>query len=267
VRSNFPTEEEQYFVYRKLVEGMPGKEITFRTLDIGGDKILPYSGGPKRDNPFLGLRSIRFSLKHKNIFADQVRAILRAGEGAKIRIMFPMISSLEEFLESKAVVAECARELAGRGIPHADDPDIGMMVEVPAVVEIIDSFARHADFFSIGTNDLVQYMLAVDRTNEEVADRYLPHHPAVLKAIYAVASSGARHGVAVSVCGDMANNARYLPFLIGAGIRDVSMNPRYLVESQKAIAALDSREAARLTAELLGLPGMREIEEALFRRQ
>jgi phosphotransferase system enzyme I (PtsP) len=264
VRNNFPTEEEQYFVYRKLVEGLPGKQITFRTLDIGGDKELPYAGSLRRDNPFLGLRSIRFSLKHREIFADQIRAILRAGAGADIRIMFPMVFSLEEFAAAKGVVQECLETLSRQGRPYNAAPKTGMMVEVPAVIDIIDDFGAIADFFSIGTNDLIQYLLAVDRTNEEVAEYYLPHHPAVLRAIHRVAAAAARHDVDVSVCGTMANTKAYLPFLIGAGITTLSMNPQYLAESQKIIAAIDAKAAREMAGRLLKLSQIPEIEKILF---
>jgi phosphotransferase system enzyme I (PtsP) len=266
IRSGFPTEEEQYFVYRKLVEGLPGKEITFRTLDVGGDKILSYARGPKRDNPFLGLRSIRYSLKNKGVFSEQIRAILRAGYGGKIRIMFPMISSIEEFIEARSIVDECRGSLARQGIAHNDTPKIGMMVEIPAVIDVIDSFAGVADFFSIGTNDLVQYLLAVDRTNEEVADYYLPHHPAVLRAIKKVADSALRNKVSLSVCGDMTNKGIYLPFLIGVGIRELSMNPMYLAENQKIIAAIDAKAAGNMADRILTVARIDEVEKILFRK-
>ena len=177
VRSDFPTEEEQYIVYKKVVDALDGQELTFRTLDIGGDKILSYYDYGKEQNPFLGMRSIRFSLKHKDVFLQQVRAILRAGVGADLKIMFPMISSLDEFLDAKAIVLECIKDLSLEGIACHKKPKIGLMIELPAVLEIIDDLAEEADFFSIGTNDFVQYMLAVDRTNEKVAEFYLPHHP------------------------------------------------------------------------------------------
>src|ERR1039458_8865477 len=177
IRSNFPSEEEQYLIYRRLVEGMPAKEITLRTLDIGGDKILSYSNYGKEENPFLGLRSIRLSLKHLDVFAAQLRAILRSGAGKRIRILFPMISSLDEFLQAKSVVRECIHQLKTEGKEFIQNPPRGVMIELPSIVEIIDEMAQEADFFSIGTNDLIQYMLAVDRTNDRVAEMFLPHHP------------------------------------------------------------------------------------------
>ncbi len=264
IRSNFPSEEEQFFVYRKLIEGMPGKEITFRTLDVGGDKILSYFQKTKKDNPVLGLRSIRFSLANRGIFAEQIRAILRAGYKANLRIMFPMISSLEEFIAAKEVVGQCAADLKNKGIPHNGAPQIGMMVEIPAAIEIIAELAGIADFFSIGTNDLIQYMLSADRSNEEVAEYYLPHHPAVLRAIKKVARAAQSAKIDVSVCGDMANSAAYIKFLIGVGIRKLSMNAEYLGENQKIIAVLDSKECRQMAKEIVCLSRVDDIEKKLW---
>ncbi|NTV28581.1 MAG: phosphoenolpyruvate--protein phosphotransferase [Candidatus Omnitrophica bacterium] len=251
VRSTFPTEEEQYLIYRRLVEGMKGREITFRTLDIGGDKMLSYYDYSKEANPFLGLRSIRFSLRHREIFVQQLRAILRAGFDSGVRIMFPMISSLDEFEAARTVVRECLAALKAEGKPHQSHPVIGMMVELPSVLEVIDELAVQAEFFSVGTNDLIQYMLAVDRTNEKVADLYLPHHPAVLRSLKRVAEAALRHGRDLSVCGDMAHDPRYVPFLVGIGVRKFSLDARYLAKVQACITALDTREAEAFAAGLL----------------
>lgn len=264
IRSNFPSEEEQFFVYRKLMEGMPGKEITFRTLDVGGDKILTYSQKTKNDNPVLGLRSIRFSLANRGIFAEQIRAILRAGYQACLRIMFPMIFSLEEFAAAKAIVHQCAADLKNKGILHNDAPQIGMMVEIPAAVEIINEFAGVVDFFSIGTNDLIQYMLAADRNNDEVAEYYLPHHPAVLRAINKIAAAAIDAKIDISVCGDMTNSAAYIKFLIGVGIRKLSMSPGYLSETQKIIAALDAKKCRQMAEEIICLSRIEDIERKLW---
>ncbi|MEE9911700.1 MAG: phosphoenolpyruvate--protein phosphotransferase [Deltaproteobacteria bacterium] len=264
IRKNFPTEEEQYFVYRKLVEGAPARDVTFRTLDIGGDKIPAYWESAGKGNTFLGLRSIRFSLKYQDVFRQQIRAILRAGFDCDLKIMFPMIFSLEEFLEARGIVMACADALKQSGDVFNGHPQIGMMVEVPAVIEIIEEFARIVDFFSIGTNDLVQYMLAVDRTNEEVAAYYIPHHPAILRAIKRVADAGKAGGKEVSICGDMVNHAGYLQFLIGCGIRKLSMNPVYLAENQKIIGGIDSAKAEALTLRLLATGDISRIEKELF---
>ncbi|OGX26559.1 MAG: phosphoenolpyruvate--protein phosphotransferase [Omnitrophica WOR_2 bacterium RIFCSPHIGHO2_01_FULL_48_9] len=251
VRSNFPTEEEQYVIYRKLVDGMKDKEITFRTLDIGGDKVLSYYNFGKEENPFLGMRSIRFSLKHKEIFEQQIRAILRAGAGVHIRIMFPMVSSLDEFLEAKDVVLKCARDLAGEKIEHNAKPDIGMMIELPSVLEILEELAQAADFFSIGTNDFIQYMLAVDRTNEKVADFYLPQHPAVLRALNRIAKTAQKYKKDISICGDMAQDTRYLMYFLGIGIRKFSINSDCIPRIQAAIAQVDLARARKEAKRIL----------------
>lgn len=251
VRSDFPSEEEQYIVYKKLAEGMPGKELTIRTLDIGGDKMLSYYDYGKEENPFLGMRSIRFSLKHRHVFRQQLRAILRAGVEADLRIMFPMISSIDEFLEAKAEVAGCMVELAREKVAHHTAPKVGMMVELPAVIEIIDELAKEADFFSIGTNDFIQYMLAVDRTNEKVADLYLPHHPSILRAFKKVVEAAQKEKIDVSVCGDMAHDVRYIPYFLGIGIRKFSLDSRAIPKIQQCVEAVDLKQAQRETKELL----------------
>jgi phosphotransferase system enzyme I (PtsP) len=251
IRSNFPSEEEQFLIYRRLLEGMPGKEVTLRTLDIGGDKVLSYSDYGKEENPFLGLRSIRLSLKHLDVFTAQLRAILRAGAGWRIRILFPMISSMDEFLQAKSIVQECAHQLKSECKEFIENPPLGIMVELPSIVEIIDEVAQEVDFFSIGTNDLIQYMLAVDRTNDRVAQMYLPHHPAVLRALKKIVDAGLKYGKEVSVCGDMANDPKYLDLLLGLGLRSFSMDARYLPRMHERLRQLSVRECEKLTGEVL----------------
>ena len=250
IRSSFPSEEEQYLIYRRLVEGMPGKEITLRTLDVGGDKILSYYDYGHEENPFLGLRSIRFSLKHQDVFIAQIRAMLRAGHGTRLRIMFPMISSIDEFQQARGIVQECihALEQQKQKICH---PSIGLMVELPSAVELIDELAEDADFLSIGTNDLVQYLLAVDRTNERVANLYLSHHPSVLRALKKIVDAAIKYGKDVSICGDMAADPKFLPFLLGIGIRTLSVDARYLPKLHESLAKIALPEAEKLTAQLL----------------
>jgi phosphotransferase system enzyme I (PtsP) len=243
VRANFPTEQEQYVVYRRLLDQMGDKVVTIRTLDAGGDKILAYSDIKGEDNPALGLRSIRFSFKIKEIFIHQIRAILRAGEGQeRLRIMFPMISSLDEFYQARKVVSDCIRNLEEEGLGHHGHPEVGMMVELPAVMETLDEFAHAADFFSIGTNDFVQYMLAVDRGNKKVADYFCPYHPSVLRALAKIAKAGEKAGIDVSVCGEMAHESEYIPFLLGIGIRCLSVNAKDLPLVQKRISSLSMEE-------------------------
>ena len=253
IRNDFPSEEEQYVVYRQLVDGMPNKEITFRTLDIGGDKMLSYYDIPREQNPFLGMRSIRFSLSNKDVFVQQIRAMLRAGAGANIRIMFPMISSLEEYLDAKSAVVECISSLKEKKIPHNANPQIGIMIEVPSVIPIMDNLAAEADFFSIGTNDLVQYMLAVDRTNEKVAGYYIPHHPAVLRVIKTAVDAARTYGKRISICGDMAHNEKYLPFFIGLGVSELSIEASYIPRIQEVVSKIDSSDAAVMVSEIMAL--------------
>ena len=263
VRSTFPTEEEQFVIYRKLVEGAPGKEVTFRTLDIGGDKVLSYFHDVKEENPFLGMRSIRFSLKYKEIFEQQVRAILRAGQGANLKIMFPMISSLDEFLEAKQVVEHCLAQLKSQKLSHHTHPIIGMMVELPAVLEIIDELAQAADFFCIGTNDFIQYMLAVDRTNEKVADLYLPHHPSVLRGLKKIVVAAKKHHKEVTICGDMADDERYTEYLLGIGLTRFSINSRYIARIQTLIKSIDLGMAKKKVVKLLKQHRVGDIVQTL----
>ena len=263
VRRNFPTEAEQFMIYSRLVEMMKGKPVTFRTLDVGGDKALSYYHDVREQNPALGLRSIRFSLQNKTVFAEQVRAILRAGAEADLRIMFPMISSIDEFSRAREVVFECMEVLYKRGTEYNRRPKLGMMVELPCVVDLIDDFAKEAEFFSIGTNDFIQFMLGVDRTNENVAGSYLPHHPSVLRALKKIVISANLAGREISVCGDMASRELYLIFLLGIGVRILSMDPNYLPRVQKAISRIDLRQAEASAEDMLSKARVEEIAETL----
>jgi len=263
VRSTFPTEEEQFVIYRKLVVAMGENPVTFRTIDIGGDKILSYYDHLSEQNPFLGLRSIRFALRNHEVFRQQVRAILRAGHGADLHIMFPMISSVEELTSAKAIVTECSAELEKTEETYNAHPRIGMMIEIPAIVEIIDTVATMVDFFSIGTNDFVQYMLAVDRTNEKVASLYLPHHPAVLRALKRVADAAIAAGISVSVCGDMAHQKAYIPFLIGIGIRTLSVDAAYIPGIRECVMKSTVTHAKEIAGAVLKEYSLKKIEGIL----
>ncbi len=263
VRRNLPTEAEQFMIYSKLVELMKDKPVTFRTLDVGGDKALSYYHDVKEENPALGLRSIRFSLQNKSVFAEQIRAMLRAGAGADLRIMFPMISSLDEFFQARDVVKDCLGTLDKRGVEYNRQPKLGMMVELPCVVDLIDDFAKEVEFFSIGTNDFIQFMLGVDRTNENVAALYLPHHPAVLRALKKIVASANQAGREISICGDMASNELYLPFLLGIGVRILSMAPSYLPRVQKALSNMDLSETQTIAENVLSQSKVEDLAQTL----
>lgn len=221
--SHFPTEEEQYQVYREAAELCPS-ELTIRTLDIGGDKELPYYEFEKEENPFLGWRAIRISLDMKEMFKEQIRAILRASAFGHVRIMFPMMISLEELQEAKKIVEECKGELAAEQIAFDENIETGMMMETPASVILAEDFAKEADFFSIGTNDLTQYVLAVDRGNKKIADRYDYFHPAVVRAIGHIIRAGHKEGIKVGMCGEMAGDPKAVPVLLEMGLDEFSMS-------------------------------------------
>ncbi|MCC7300071.1 MAG: phosphoenolpyruvate--protein phosphotransferase, partial [Verrucomicrobia bacterium] len=263
IRNAFPSEEEQYRVYSRIVEAMDGREVTFRTLDIGGDKVLSYQGELEEANPFLGLRAIRFSLLHKDIFSEQLCAFLRAGVGGNTRIMFPLIASLDDFLEARDVVYSCMHELDERDVPYNHNTKIGIMVEVPSAVEMIEDLAREVDFVSIGTNDLIQYTLAVDRTNDQVSKLYLSHHPAILRAIERVVSVTKKHGKDVSICGDMAMDPKMIPFLIGAGITKFSLPSRRAYDTQQAIQKVSMEKAVYTARRMLACSRITEVEALL----
>jgi phosphotransferase system enzyme I (PtsP) len=248
------------------MQRMHDHDITIRTLDAGGDKVLAYFDDAGEPNPALGLRSTRLTLRYREIFDHQIRAILRAGaNAASVRIMFPMISALDEFTEAKSRVTKCIDDLANEGIKMAAKPQIGMMVELPAVLEIIDDLAAEADFFSIGTNDFIQYMLAVDRTNERVADYYCPHHPSVLRGLKRIAVAALRHNIQCAVCGEMAHDPRYIPFFLGIGIRRLSLDPHYLPEVQKCVMGYSTESAEKYADLLLAKSSIKEIESLLIK--
>lgn len=220
---HFPTEEEQFAVYKEAAELIP-PELTIRTLDIGGDKGLPYFSFDEEENPFLGWRAIRVSLDMKDMFKTQLRAILRASAFGHVRIMFPMIISPEELREARTLAEECKRELAAEGIAFDEAIPMGMMMETPASVLLAEEFAEEADFFSIGTNDLTQYLLAVDRGNRRIADRYDYFHPAVVKAVGQIIAAGHKKGIKVGMCGEMAGDPRAVKLLLELGLDEFSMS-------------------------------------------
>lgn len=265
IRQTLPSEEEQFSVYSRLLSRMGTRDVAIRTLDAGGDKMMAYFNDGIEPNPALGLRSIRLTLKYRDVFNQQIRAILRAGaEKDNLRIMFPMIGSLDEFLLAKGIVEECIEALQAESGETVKRPRIGMMVELPSVVELADAFAREADFFSIGTNDFIQYMLAVDRGNARVFEYYCPHHPAVLRGLKRIADAALLRKIECAVCGEMAHDVRYVPFFLGIGIRRLSVDPHFLPEVQQCVAGWSQEEASAYAASLLRLNSIKEIERLLL---
>jgi phosphotransferase system enzyme I (PtsP) len=262
VRSDLPSEEEQRLVYERLFDKMDRRPVWIRTLDVGGDKVLPYLDTLQEDNPELGLRSIRFSLKHRDIFDQQIRAILRAGaRSPSFGIMFPMISSIDEFRTACQTVRQAMAELNEENLPHHREPKLGAMIELPAIVEIIDELAREADFLSIGTNDFTQYMLAADRTNKHVSAYYQPYHPSVLRALARIVQRATDNQVPVSVCGEVAHQEDFVPFLIGIGLRRLSVDPQFLPALQSTISAMSVARAEAYARQLLAASTFSQIEQ------
>ncbi len=261
IRDTFPSEEEQVRIYEKIFKEMAGKEVTLRTLDVGGDKMLSYYSHVDESNPFLGLRAIRFSLQNRDIFKQQLRAMLRAGKGNFLKIMFPLVSSLDDFLLAKKVVEECKQELDTG--PAAAAVQIGAMIELPSAAEIADVLAKHADFISIGTNDLVQYILGVDRTNEKIADLYIAHHPAVIRTLNKILQKLTAAEKSPTLCGEMAHDRYMLPFLLGIGVRRFSVAPALIPVLQSQIQKIDLEKARKLASDLLSLDRITEIEKRM----
>jgi phosphotransferase system enzyme I (PtsI) len=259
--SRVPTEQEQTLAYQAVVQQMAPKPVVIRTLDLGGDKPMAGKADlfPKETNPFMGFRAIRFCLEHHDIFRDQLRAILRASAFGKARLMFPMISGSEELSRAIALVDECKAELRGRGVAFDEAIEIGSMIEIPSAALTADLLARQCRFFSVGTNDLIQYLLAIDRVNDRIAHLYEPTHPAVLRTLRLVVDEARRHNLPVSVCGEMAGDPVYAPLLLGLGVDCLSMSPAWLPSVRYLIRAMKMADARALAAEALTLTSPKEI--------
>ena len=240
--SSFPTEDKQFQTYREILEQMQGREVIIRTCDLGADKLISYGKAEEEENPALGLRGIRFCLKEKDIFCTQLRALLRASAYGNLSVMFPMISSLEELLEAKILFGECRESLEKEGVTMAKSIPLGIMIETPAAVFIAEELAKEVDFFSIGTNDLSQYLLAVDRQNAMVQDFYHKMHPAILRAIKAVAEKGKEAGISVGICGEFAGDPDFTAYFLRWGIDKLSMNAPYILPLKKKILHSNSQK-------------------------
>ncbi len=261
VRNDFPSEEDQTSIYRRVLEPMGKKEVIFRTLDVGGDKLIGINPEHREANPFLGFRGIRFSLGNREIFMEQIRAILRAGEGHNVGIMFPMISSIEEYHDARDMVYRAMDELKSDKIPFNDSPRLGAMIELPAAAEIAGDLASDSDFLSIGTNDLIMYLLAVDRTNEKVEDMYRPYHPAVLRVLDRITESVGDKIGELSVCGEAGADPALLPFLIGRGLRKISVDPKKISDLKSFIGSYDRVQAEKVSKDMLSLRKLCDLEE------
>ena len=260
---HLPTEEEQYQAYRVVAEKMQGKPVTIRTMDIGGDKELPYMDLPKELNPFLGWRAIRISLVKQDIFKTQLRAILRASAYGQIKIMYPMVTSINEVRKANEILDECKKELEEIGKKYDKNIKVGIMVETPSVAIIAYKFAKEVDFFSIGTNDLTQYFLAVDRGNELVASLYDSFNPAVLEAIQKVIDAGHDRNISVSMCGEFAGDKRATQLLLGMGLDAFSMSASSMLQTKKTIIGSNYEEAQKYRDEILALDTPAEVLENL----
>ncbi|MZQ81719.1 phosphoenolpyruvate--protein phosphotransferase [Paenibacillus sp. 5J-6] len=262
-RDSLPGEDEQFEVYLHAAKQLKGRPIVIRTLDIGGDKKLDYMPLPKEDNPFLGYRAIRISLDRKDLFMTQLKAILRASHYGNVKIMYPMVTSLGEVRQAKALLEKAKAELSAQGVPYNAKIEVGLTIEVPAAALIADVLASEVNFMSIGTNDLVQYVLAVDRMNENIAHLYNPYHPAVIRLLKHVIDAGKSVGIPVGVCGEMAGDVRALPIWLGLGIEELSISVQTLLQVKHRLLSSDAKKCKELVSEILVCKTSDEIIELL----
>lgn len=260
---DFPTENEQFEAYKKIAEGLENKKLVIRTLDIGGDKDLKYMKLPKEENPFLGYRAIRIYLDNVDLFKVQLRAILRASSYGNVAIMLPMISSIEELQKSKEIIEEVKQELKFKNISFNENIEVGIMVEIPSSAIMADEFAKECDFFSIGTNDLIQYTIAVERGNEKVADLYSHYNPAVIRLIKFAIDGAHKAGIFCGMCGEAAGDVKFIPLLVGLGLDEFSMNANKILRARKLITDLDFEECKQLAKEILQLDSTEDVKNRL----
>lgn len=258
-RNELPTEEEQYEAYKKVLEDMDDKPVVVRTLDVGGDKELPYLDLPKEMNPFLGHRAVRMTLDNPDLFRTQLRALLRASQHGNLKIMFPMIATIDEFNRAKALLIEEKDKLVDEGEKIKEDIEVGIMVEIPSAAILADQFAKVVDFFSIGTNDLIQYTMAADRMNESVSYLYQPHHPALLRLIKMVIDAAHKEGKWAGMCGEMAGDEQAVPLLLGLGLDEFSMSASSVLKARKQISQLKKTDMERLAASAIECKDSEEV--------
>jgi phosphotransferase system enzyme I (PtsI) len=262
-QASAPSEEEQFEIYKLTAEKMQGKTVIIRTLDIGGDKEIPYLGLDKEENPFLGCRGIRLCFDKVELWKVQLRALLRASIYGDIKIMLPMISVIEEVRKAKEIISDIKFELKNAGIPYNDSMEIGIMIETPAAAIIADSMASEVDFFSIGTNDLIQYTLACDRMNPKISYLYSQFNPSVLRLIKHIIDTGHEYGIKVGMCGEAAGDIRLIPLFVGMGLDEFSMNASGLLEAKKVVTQISKQEMNIMVSEILKLKTALEVEAYL----
>jgi len=258
-RSSPPTEEEQFAVYQQVAAALKPQPVVIRTLDLGGDKLMTNLDVPAEMNPFLGCRAIRFCLQERDLFRAQLRAILRSSTAGNVKLMYPMISGLEELNQANALLDECKAQLRGQGVPFDEAMEVGAMIEIPSAVLVADALARRVKFFSLGTNDLIQYSLAVDRLNEKIAHLYEPTHPAILRLIKLTVEAARRHGIWVGVCGEMASEPTLVPLLLGLGVDELSVAPPLVPRIKFLVRRMKLPEARALAEFALNCESGAEI--------
>ncbi|WP_066317794.1 phosphoenolpyruvate--protein phosphotransferase [Bacillus sp. FJAT-29814] len=262
-RDQLPTEEEQFEAYKAVLEGMSGKPVVVRTLDIGGDKELPYLDLPKEMNPFLGFRAIRLCLEEQDLFRTQLRALLRASSYGNLKIMFPMIATLDEFREAKAILEEEKQKLISEGQKVAEQIELGIMVEIPSTAILADQFAKEVDFFSIGTNDLIQYTMAADRMNQRVSYLYQPYSPSILRLVKMVIDAAHAEGKWAGMCGEMAGDETAIPVLLGLGLDEFSMSASSILKARSLIKGLKKADMEKLAQEVLNMQTTDQAVQAI----
>ena len=258
-RLELPSEEDQYLAYRQVAEQTRPDKVIIRTLDLGGDKFMSALNLPEELNPFLGWRAIRFCLERLDIFKTQLRAILRASAVGNVRIMYPMISGVEELRKANVVLEECRAELRSEGIEFDEKMEVGAMIEIPSAALSADLLAREVDFFSIGTNDLIQYTIAVDRLNEHIAHLYEPTHPSIIRILRMIVDAGHAHNLWVGVCGEMAGDITLTPLLLGLGVDELSTGASLVPRVKSAVQRLDIAVCLQLVEEIMHMDSATEI--------